>query len=69
MDEIAPCGQVLCGAIVRVVKADLGAPSTDVHNPSGFVADGDRWKGTVHDPRSGRTYRAFIAVREGKSSR
>lgn len=78
--EIAPCGPALCGAIARVLRADPGAAHTDVHNPdprlrgrptsslrilSGFVADGDRWKGTVYDPRSGWTYKAFIAVREG----
>lgn len=76
--EIAPCGSSICGAIFRVLKVDPKAAKTDVNNPdprlrhrplsslrilTGFVPDGDRWKGQVYDPRSGRTYKSFIQVR------
>lgn len=75
--EIAPCGPALCGAIVKVLKPDPKAPKTDVNNPdpslrnrptsslrilTGFVPDKARWKGQVYDPRSGRTYKSFLAV-------
>lgn len=75
--EIAPCGPALCGAIVKVLKPDPKAPKTDVNNPdpslrnrptsslrilTGFVPDRARWKGQVYDPRSGRTYKSFLAV-------
>ena len=76
--EIAPCGAALCGAIQKILKVDPKAPKTDINNPdprlrqrptaslpilTGFIPDGSRWKGQVYDPRSGRTYKAFLEVR------
>ena len=77
--EIAPCGQHLCGHIVRIVKPDPGKPLNDANNPaeglrsrpilglailSGFKPGADRWKGQIYDPQSGRTYRSEL-LREG----
>jgi len=76
--EIGPCGAALCGAIDRVLEVDPKAPKTDIHNPdprlrqrptanlrilTGFTPDGSEWRGRVYDPRSGRTYKAFLEVR------
>ena len=73
--EIAPCGQQLCGRIVRIVKPTPGRPQTDVQNPdaslrnrplvgtnilSGFTPGSDRWKGRIYDPESGKTYRSEL---------
>jgi uncharacterized protein (DUF2147 family) len=78
--EIAPCGQALCGRIVRVLKPRPGGPAVDVNNPdarlrtrpiegiqilSGFTADGAKWKGRIYDPESGRTYRSELAAAGG----
>ncbi|KQS01758.1 hypothetical protein ASG11_13010 [Sphingomonas sp. Leaf357] len=79
---IGPCGGGLCGRIARILRRDPGAAETDVNNPdprlrhrradsvvilAGFVADGARWRGQVYDPRSGRTYRSFIATADGRT--
>lgn len=76
--EIFPCGAAYCGAIRQVLKSDAGAPGTDVNNPdprlrqratsslrilTGFVREGERWRGRIYDPRSGRTYKSFVDVR------
>ena len=75
--EIALCGPQLCGRIVRVLKYRPGKPRTDVQNPdaslrnrpiegisilTGFTADGDRWRGRIYDPESGRTYRSELSA-------
>ena len=79
LGEIAPCGQQLCGRIARVLKPRPSGPAVDANNPdpalrhrpiaglailTGFTAAGDRWKGRIYDPESGRTYRAEL-IRDG----
>ena len=74
--EVARCGQALCGRIARIVTADPGGATTDANNPSpalrrrpilglailtGFVEDGDSWRGRIYDPRKGKTYKSIIA--------
>ena len=27
---------------------------------TGFVEDGDEWRGTIYDPKSGKTYRSIL---------
>ncbi|SOB79367.1 Uncharacterized conserved protein, DUF2147 family [Sphingomonas guangdongensis] len=73
--EVAPCGQQLCGRIVRILKPRAGGPAVDANNPdkslrtrpiqglailTGFTADGDYWRGRIYDPESGRTYRSEL---------
>lgn len=73
---IAPCGAALCGRIARVLKPRPGGSAIDANNPdrslrtrpieglailSGFAPAGDRWRGRIYDPESGRTYRAELA--------
>lgn len=77
--EIGPCGALLCGRITRVLKPRPGGPPVDVNNPdpalrtrpiagivvlSGFRPDGDRWRGRIYDPESGRSYRSEL-IRTG----
>jgi uncharacterized protein (DUF2147 family) len=78
--EIAPCGAQLCGRIAKVLKPRPGGPAVDINNPdkalrqrpiegiailSGFTAAGDRWKGRIYDPESGRTYRSELVASGG----
>jgi uncharacterized protein (DUF2147 family) len=74
--EIAPCGATVCGRIARfLVTPPEGAGQKDVNNPNkalrtrtilgmniltNFKADGDKWRGKIYDPKSGKTYRSFV---------
>ena len=75
--EVAPCGQQLCGRIVRVMQYTPGKPHTDMQNPNpalrnrpieglviltGFTPDDDRWRGRIYDPESGRSYRSELSA-------
>lgn len=77
--EIGPCGEQLCGRIVRVLKAPAAGPLTDLNNPdpalrrrpitglvflTAFRPDDDRWRGRIYDPESGRSYRSEL-IRAG----
>ena len=79
--EIAPCGQALCGRIVRFLVAPPGgADQRDTNNRdpklrarklmgmavlSGFKEDGEVWRGQIYDPKSGRTYRSVVQRQGG----
>jgi uncharacterized protein (DUF2147 family) len=74
--EIAPCGATMCGRIARfLVTPPEGAGQKDTNNPNkalrtrtilgmniltNFTADGDKWRGKIYDPKSGRTYRSVV---------
>ena len=70
-----PCGTGWCGQIARVILRKPGAATTDAQNPDPTLRtrpieaarlfaldriDGSAWRGTVYDPRSGRTYQAMV---------
>ena len=73
---IAPCGSSMCGRIAKYLKVpEGGADQRDVYNPdrskrsrkvlglnvlSGLKEDGDLWRGTIYDPRSGKSYRSVV---------
>ena len=73
---IAPCGAKLCGRISKfLVAPPQGLDQRDVNNKdaskrsrkllgmpvlTGFVEDGDEWRGTIYDPKSGKTYRSIL---------
>ena len=73
---IAPCGAKLCGRITKfLVAPPQGLDQRDVNNKdaskrsrkllgmpvlTGFVEDGDEWRGTIYDPKSGKTYRSIL---------
>ena len=73
---IAPCGAKLCGRITKfLVAPPQGLDQRDVNNKdaskrsrkllgmpvlTGFIEDGDEWRGTIYDPKSGKTYRSIL---------
>ncbi|MGU3389788.1 DUF2147 domain-containing protein [Sphingomonas sp. M1A8_2b] len=74
--RIAPCGDAICGTIVKVLKHEPGKPTTDSANPdpskrsnpiegtvilNGFTDAGSIWKGKIYNPDSGKTYTAKLA--------
>ena len=76
---IAPCGAALCGRIVKLNKAPANGPAVDANNPdprlktrsllgvpvlTGLTPDGDGWKGSIYDPKKGKTYKATV-TRDG----
>lgn len=76
---IAPCGAALCGRIARLNKGPANGPAIDANNPdpklktrpllgmavlTGLTASGDGWKGSIYDPKKGKTYKATV-TRDG----
>ena len=74
--QIAPCGQSTCGRLVQILKAKPGAPLVDVNNRdaalrtrpiqgiailSGFTDRGADWRGTIYDPRNGKSYKSIVS--------
>jgi uncharacterized protein (DUF2147 family) len=73
--EIVPCGEALCGTVVKVFanrsmsKPDATSTSADVSSPLGlkiltdFVATGDGvWKGRIYNRENGETYDCLMSV-------
>ena len=74
--QIGQCGSVVCGKVLKVLKAPPGGgKALDANNPdpalrarpiegitllSGFQASGDEWEGKIYDPRAGKTYRSTL---------
>lgn len=79
--EIYACGDSICGKLSKFLKAPPGGNAQkDVNNSnpalrnrpllginllSGFKADGNEWKGSIYDPRRGKTFRSVVY--KGKS--
>jgi len=73
---IARCGKTLCGRIEKFLIMPAGGnDQRDVNNSdaakrnrkllgtailSGLTADGSTWRGSVYDPKSGRTYTSEV---------
>lgn len=75
--EISPCGDKICGRIVRILSPTPKGPPRDENNPnpalrnrpiqgltilSNFVSDGKQLVGNAYDPRAGKTYKSFLAL-------
>lgn len=75
--EIGPCGSAVCGRIARILAATPKGPPVDEYNPnpalrnrpvegltilSGFKAEGKTWRGSIYDPRKGKTYKSFLTL-------
>ena len=83
--RIAPCGQLLCGRIARVLDTGPNVPSTDVNNPdparrgqpilglqvlSGFAGGPTEWQnGRAYDPKSGSSYKSSLRLNTDGSLR
>lgn len=72
--EIAPCGDHICGRLVKSLVPIKGVP-VDRNNPDpalrnrpiiglpvllGFVQEDEVWHGRIYDPRRGRHYKATL---------
>ncbi len=73
---VGKCGSTYCGRLSKyLVTPDDGADQRDVYNPdpklrkrkllgsallSGFKPDGNLWRGTIYDPRNGKSYRSVV---------
>jgi uncharacterized protein (DUF2147 family) len=78
---IAQCGAALCGSIARyLVTPPNGIDQRDVNNTdkskrgrkllgsnilTNFTPSGNEYKGTIYDPRNGKSYRSVVY--KGKS--
>jgi uncharacterized protein (DUF2147 family) len=73
---VGPCGGTVCGRLTRIIKSRPGAAATDVNNAdpalrgrpiqglpilSGFSDQGKDWRGTIYDPRNGRSYKSVVS--------
>lgn len=74
--QVGPCGRVVCGKLVQILKSKPRAPTVDVNNRnpalrdrpiqeivilSGFTDQGADWRGTIYDPRNGRSHRSIVS--------
>lgn len=72
---VAPCGNLRCGDITRIVRNKPGEPNRDVHNDDpalrdrpilglrvlhGLRWDDGAWRGEVYNPEDGNTYRTEV---------
>lgn len=73
--EIAPCGDALCGTVVRVLSSGAMAPggSPDSGTPErpvlglkvleGLLPSGEgRWSGRIYNRENGKTYDCILTV-------
>jgi uncharacterized protein (DUF2147 family) len=74
--RIGDCGATRCGRIAKFLATPpQGADQRDANNPdkalrarkllglpilTGFRQDGAVWKGTIYDPKSGKSYRSIL---------
>jgi len=73
--QFSPCATGWCGRLARILKPDPKQSQFDAKNPDPNLRarpllgirllnlttpDGDGWRGTVYDPRSGKTYKATV---------
>lgn len=74
--QVGPCGATTCGRLVTILRSAPGAARLDVNNTdptlrsrpiiglpilTGFVDKGGSWRGTIYDPRNGKTYKSFVS--------
>ncbi len=73
---VGKCGTTYCGRLSKyLITPEGGADQRDVYNPdpklrkrtllgtpllSGFQKDGNVWRGTIYDPRNGKSYRSVV---------
>jgi uncharacterized protein (DUF2147 family) len=81
--KIGDCGGTRCGRLTRfLIAPPQGVDQRDVNNPdaklrsrkvlgisilSGFKPDGAVWRGTIYDPKSGRSYRSVVKRRDAST--
>lgn len=79
--RIGDCGGTVCGRLDRFLTAPpQGSDQRDVNNPdaklrsrkllglpilTGFKQDGAVWRGTIYDPKAGKSYRSILRRLDG----
>lgn len=77
--KISKCGTSVCGRIHKyLVTPPNGVNQKDIHNPdkslrsrkllgsavlTGFTPDGNKWRGRIYDPKTGKSYRSEVSLR------
>lgn len=78
--EISACGAAMCGRVSKFLKTPPGGvDQKDTKNPDknlrsrkilgiavlhSLKADGDKWRGTIYDPRNGKSYRSVVYLQK-----
>lgn len=77
---IAPCGKAMCGHITAILAPTPNGPPVDARNPdqrlrhrplqgievlSGFLDQGNDWRGHIYDPEAGRWYKSILSREHG----
>ena len=78
--EISACGAAMCGRVSKFLRTPPGGvDQTDTNNPDkklrsrkilgmavlhGLKADGEVWRGTIYDPRNGKSYRTVVYLQK-----
>jgi uncharacterized protein (DUF2147 family) len=81
--RVADCGSTRCGKLTKfLVVPPQGADQRDVNNPdrslrsrrilgipilTGFRPDGEIWRGTIYDPKTGKSYRSIVRRRNAST--
>ena len=69
--EIAPCGEALCGTVVKVIaNQSMADPSKQVAGPSplglqiltGFKPAGSEWQGQIFNRENGKTFDCLLSL-------
>jgi uncharacterized protein (DUF2147 family) len=77
---IGQCGKVVCGRITKVLAPTPNGPPVDERNSdptlrkrpiqglevlSGFIDQGEDWRGRIYDPEAGRWYKSIVSRETG----
>jgi uncharacterized protein (DUF2147 family) len=78
--EVAACGTAMCGRVSKFLKTPPGgADQKDTNNPNknlrtrkilgiavlhSLKADDKVWRGTIYDPRNGKSYRSVVYLQK-----
>ena len=76
--KISKCGATVCGRIHKyLVTPPGGVNQKDINNPNkklrnrkllgmavltGFKRDGNKWRGRIYDPKTGKSYRSVVQL-------
>ena len=73
--EIAACGTAMCGRVAKFLKTPPGGVDQKDKNLRSrkvmgmavlhsLKADGEVWRGTIYDPRNGKSYRSVVYLQK-----
>lgn len=81
--RIGDCGGSRCGRLAKfLVPPPQGIDQRDINNPdktrrsrkllglpilTGFKPEGNQWRGTIYDPKSGKSYRSILKRRNAST--